>query len=269
MRPVERRVLGSRLLRAVAWIASLGALATACAPAREPDAAATRALDYLETTSDELGVDVLVAAQVYAELSGDARADVVVEARLPDIRPSDLERYGGFLAIDKPVLAPRTLEGVPAPAGTPNPRMTLADDRDARCPEEMLSCSVGEGCLEYALLDGWGYVLTHQSLWLLLARWGGCELPPEIDVDARREELAARLVAETRAHPWAGDLFFERLAMLGHLGYASEITPAWVETLRASQRDEGCFPVDDVIDCHPHPTGLALWTLGHVVAQQE
>lgn len=260
---MEPRARRSRLLTGLGLVGCLGALATACAPERVPDEAATRALEYLESTDDELGVDVLVSMQIYAELSGDAHGDAVVEARLPDIRPSDLARYGGFLAIDKPVLSPRSLEGVPAPVGTPDPRMTLDDSRDAVCPEQMLSCTADASCIDYALLDGWGYVLTHQALWILLASWGGCELPPEIDLDERREEIAARLVAEMRVDPSPGDLFFERLAMLGHLGFASEIEPAWLDALRDAQQPDGCFPVDAVTRCHPHPTGLALWTLGH------
>jgi hypothetical protein len=247
-------------------LGGISALAVGCTSAGgnsgSPDEVAARALDYLETTRDELGVDVLAAAQIYGQLSGDARAERVVAARLPDLRPSDVARYGRILELNKPVLAPRSLDGVTPPQGTPNPWMALEDDRDVRCPEQILSCVVAEGCAEYLMLDGWGYALTHQALWLLLASWASCALPPELDLEARREELAARLLAEARAYPEVGDLFLERLAMLGHLGYASEIAPVWLAALRAAQRPSGCFPVDEHVDCHPHPTGLALWTLG-------
>ena len=123
----------------------------------------------------------------------------------------------------------------------------------------MLSCSVSDACLEFATRDAWGKALTHQALWLLFAHWRGCALP--VDADALRRRYAARLLAEARADGESSDLFFERLAMIGHLGYAAAIDPAWIETARASQQPQGCFPPAPSARCHPHSTALALWAL--------
>lgn len=275
MHDVEPRARRAQLLiggalRRAAVACAAACAAAGCAPEApfEPDPAAAAALDYLETTTDELGVDVLAAVQIYGAETGDPRAGEVVRARAPDLRPSDLARYGPFLELDKPVRPPRSLAGVAPPRDVPDPAHTLSDDRVARCPEQMLECVLGEGCEDFLTLDGWGYVLTHQALALLVADWAGCTLPAAIDRDALAARYAARLRAEASAHPFADDLFFERLAMLAHLGFASEIAPSWIAALRAAQRPEGCFPAGPTVPCHPHPTGLALWTLG-VLASSE
>lgn len=221
--------------------------------------AAAGALDYLETTGDELGADVVVAVQVYAELTGDARAREVAELRRGSLRPSEVERFGVLFEVSKLPLPPASLEVGPGPA--PDPGDDL-DDRVATCPEEILECRISPECEEMIALDGrGGYVLTHQAVWLVFHAWMGCT--STVDLEERRRTFAAGLVRETRADPVVSDLYAERLAMLGQLGFAASIEPAWIEALLAAQREEGCFPVSDSIVCHPHPTGLALWTLAH------
>ncbi len=221
--------------------------------------AAAGALDYLETTGDELGPDVVVAIQVYAELTGDARADEVAEARRTSLRPSDVERFGALFEVSKQPLSPVSLEVGPGPAPDPDDEL---DDRVATCPEEILDCTISSECEEMIALDGrGGYVLTHQAVWLVFHAWMGCT--SSVDLEERRRTFAAALVRETRADPVVSDLYAERLAMLGQLGFAASIEPAWIDALLAAQRAEGCFPAGDTIACHPHPTGLALWTLAH------
>jgi len=247
-------------LRPAALLALL-TLAPGClSDGNEPGAA--RALDYLEATDDELGADVVFALQIYAALTGEPRAADIARARRARLAPADMARYGAFLDLDAPVLPAASLAGVAPPADAPDPEADLGDDRVATCPEGALSCDVSAQCEDFARLDSWGYVLTHQALWLLVGSWSGCALP--VDVEAHRRALASRLAAEARFDPVAGDLFFERLTMLGHLGFADEIAPEWIEELLSSQRPEGCFPVDEATVCHPHPTALALWTLALV-----
>ncbi len=225
----------------------------------EHQPAAARALDYLETTDDELGLDVVVAIQLYAELTGDARALEVAEVRREGLRASDVERFGALFEVSKQPLPPATLDVGPGPASDPDDEL---DDRVASCPEEILGCRVSPECAEMIALDGrGGYVLTHQAVWLVFHEWMGCT--SSIDVEERRRAFAAALVRETRADRVVSDLYAERLAMLGQLGFASAIEREWIDALLAAQREEGCFPASDAIDCHPHPTGLALWTLAH------
>jgi hypothetical protein len=241
------------------------ALVAACSPGARLAPAdrlvADRALDYLESTEDEMGVDVLIVTQAFGELVGDARARAVVEARRVGARPEQLARYGVLLEVAKPPFLESSLAGVPLPTGIPDPSDTLEDGRVQSCVDRLLTCDVPPECIDYAELDAWGYVLTHQAVWLLIAEWLGCEVP--VDVETLRHRYASRLVAETRFDPVPSDLFFERLAMLGHLGFAGELEAEWVQSLRDAQQPEGCFPVDATVRCHPHPTALALWSLAH------
>ncbi|MCB9596142.1 MAG: DUF4735 domain-containing protein [Sandaracinaceae bacterium] len=224
--------------------------------------AAHRALDYLEVTDAEMGVDVVIAMQIFGAVRDDARALEVAEARRDSPRPSDLERYGFLLDIDHPAFDAGTLDGLVPSATTPDPADVLEDGRVGICLEEVLACAVTAPCIDYLELDDrWGYVLTHQAVTLLFARWVGCDL--DLDVEARRKTFAVNLVAEIRADPVPSDLFYERLAMLGHLGFASAMEPAWLESLLDSQDAQGCFPLGPELPCHPHPTGVALWALAH------
>ena len=246
--------------RLLTFAAAILAAAVGAAAAKN-DTVAARALDYLRTTGDETGVDVLVAVEVYGELSGDRRAAGAVGAARKRVPQTELERFGPLLGRAKPPFPPASPAELEAPPGAPDLGPTDGDPRAGTCPVEALSCSVSEACLEFAARDTWGKTLTHQALWLVFAHWGACELP--VDVDALRRRYAVRLLAEARADPKPSDLFFERLALLGHLGYASAIEPAWIEAARASQQPQGCFPASEAARCHPHPTALALWAMGH------
>ena len=237
-------------------LATLLAAAAVWVPAAALDPAATAALEYLRTTTHETGVDVLVAVEVYGALADDPRAAEVVRQARARVPPAELERFAMLLGADKP---PFPAAPAPEPLGTANPVGDASDDRARTCPLEVLSCAVSEACVAFSAGDASGKTLTHQALWLVFAHWRGCELP--VDVDALRRRYAARLIAEARADPEPSDLFFERLAMLGHLGFGAAIEPGWIEAARASQRPEGCFPPGPSAPCHPHSTALALWAL--------
>lgn len=225
--------------------------------------AASRALEWLATTDAEMGVDVLVSMQVYGDLAGDPRAHEVAVLRRDAPGHAELARYGLLLDVDKPVLPEGSLDGVAPSPTRPNPLDALLDDGGIDCIDEVLACEVSEACLDHLELDDrWGYVLTHQAVPLVFAHWLGCDLAP-LDVEARRRTIAANLIAETRADPYAWDLFYERVAMLGHLGFAEAIDPAWIDTILRAQTDEGCFSPMPGDPCHPHPTGVALWALAH------
>lgn len=209
-----------------------------------------------------MGMDVLAVVHSFGELADEPLAFEVVDARLEGIRPAERARFGRLLDVAKPPFPASTLEGVPPPTGRPEPSAALGDRRVQTCVEAMMECAVPPECLDYALLDSWGYVLTHQAVWLLFAGWLDCALP--VDAEALRHRYAARLVAEARFDPAPSDLFFERLGVLGHLGFGGAIEPEWVTSLREAQQREGCFPVGgEGPSCHPHPTALALWTLVH------
>jgi hypothetical protein len=256
---------GARRLLALA--VALAAVAYGAALAAGKDPAARRALDYLRTTGDETGVDALVAVEAYGELSGDPLAAEVVRAARARVSPAELERFGTLLGRPKPPFPEASAAVLAAPSGKPDLGATDGDPRAGTCPVEALSCSVSESCLEFAARDTWGKALTHQALWLVFAHWRGCKLP--VDEDALRRRYAARLLAEARADPVPSDLFFERLALMGHLGYGAAIEPEWIEAAWASQQPQGCFPADPSARCHPHPTALALWALGHQVRKRD
>jgi hypothetical protein len=243
-----------------------------CAPLPEGDAgtdaatpvelAAERVIEYLAITTDELGLDVVTSLQIYAAMRAHARAAEVAELRTATLRPTELERYGELLDIEKTPFPAGSIDDAAPDLAPPNPTDELEDDRSSRCLEEVLACEVASDCAEFLALEGrGGYVLTHQAAALLFARWTDCALP--VDVDARRLAIAARLAAEMRADPIASELAYERLAMLGHLGFAGAIEPGWWTVLLESQRDEGCFAVAADRPCHPHPSGVALWALAH------
>ncbi|MGE0790523.1 MAG: hypothetical protein AB7S26_32900 [Sandaracinaceae bacterium] len=232
-----------------------------CAPSRA-EVAAERALDYLERTDDELGLDVVAAIQIYAAEKGDARAAEVAEARRAGLAPSEVARWGRLLTLDKPPLTAEVLDPSAASASHAGPADDLMDDRVVACVDEALACALSDRCREFVELEGrGGYVLTHQAFALLLTSWGGCDA--SWDEGARRRTLAADLAFEVAMDPGPSDLANERLAMLASLGFASAIEPAWIQALLDAQREEGCFEPSPGAGCHPHPTGLALWALGH------
>ncbi len=240
----------------------------ACGEPSDPrlEAAASGALHYLAVTGDEFGLDVVIAVRIYGEAAGEHRAEAIARARQGTFSEAEQRLFAIPLGDRHPNYAAATLDGVTAPTGVPDPLQALDDDREQTCPMEALSCALSDPCLEYARMeDRWGYSLTHQALVYVFARWAECDLAElGLDVDARRAAIASRLVAEMRADPAAGDLAYERMAMLGHLGYASELRTEWIDALYLAQDPRGCFPVDALGPCHPHPTGLALWTLSHL-----
>lgn len=257
MRELDAHIRRSRLL--IALVALVG-----CAPP-EPTApdAAGRALEYLRTTTHEAGIDVAVAVQIYGEQSDDRRADAVVAALRARARAQDLASFGPLLERAKPPFPAASAARLPpALAGG---RSDDDGDEARVCMQAMLACRIDALCREFAEREASGSILTHQAVWLLFGRWMDCS--HDLDVESLRHRYAARLFAETRADPEPSDLFFERLAMLGSLGFGSALEPAWLAALRASQQPEGCFPASAGVRCHPHPTALALWALAH--ARQE
>lgn len=238
-----------------------GALcALGCAGPTERELAATRALEYLETTTDETGLDVVLATTIYAERRDDAYARRVVDVMLTRVRPVELERYGALLETDRSVFPRGSLDGVVVSTSTPDPADDWIDGDIGECLDEALSCSVTDACRDFvALEDRWGYVLTHQAVWLLFARWTGCE--SGVDLEARRRVFAANLVRAMEHDPAPSDLAYERMAMIAHLGFADALEPAWVDALVDAQQPDGSFEVVPGSGGHPHPTGVALWVL--------
>jgi hypothetical protein len=219
-------------------------------------------LSYLAETEGEFGVDVAVALQIVSDLTGDPRGREIAEARLDELRSSDLVRYGVLLGWPKPVM-PAAILTRSVPLGTaPRPHFELPAPENVvvECLTEVLRCEMPDRCRRFAKADDyWGYPLTHQGVWALFSYWMGCEL--ESDLEALRQTLAARLVAEAGADAAYSELGAERLAMLGHLGFSTSIEPDWVSAILEAQQDEGCWGLTLGGQCHPHPTGVALWAL--------
>ncbi len=262
---------------AIAPAPLLLAFVSACGPA---DAATTDSplppaytgafdagLGYLESTDASFGADVLVLLQVITDLTGDARPATIAAARRGDIDPAELAVYQPLLDVAKPALSDSTLDGVEPSASEPDPAMLsgLAANGESLvsvCLERAVLCRLDDECLAFALeADRWGYVLTHQAAWLLFRSWMSCDAAPGLDADARRRELAASLVKETRADPGWTDLAGERLGMLGQLGFGSALEPVWIGTVLDAQEPEGCWRMRLDAPCHAHPTVLGLWAL--------
>ncbi len=241
-----------RVRRRLLILAAL--LGFACSPKSRANPGDDGAYRYLETTKDELGVDVVVLLDAIADL-GDARAGALAAALWPSVRPADAERFGRLMSLRKLPMGNTPVP--PAAAGSPDPTMTGAgaDGVADRCLAAAVSCALPQACLDYVARDDqWGTSLTHQAAVLLFARWSGCALPA---TEATRARLAARLHAEIHADPKFTDLGVERLAMLAALGY--RLDPRWIQGLSRSRLENGCFGEGG--RCHPHVTALAMWTL--------
>lgn len=232
---------------------------SACGPGRG-ELAAGRALDYLETTDHEAGADVALTVRIYAHERDDARALAVAEIIEARLSNGERARYGVLLELE-PTTFPRTALD-PSLASEAPPRPDDEHDLIVPCLDEALACELSEACVDFATERGrGGYVLTHQAVWLLFARWTGCEV--SFDLDARRREIAADLAVEMTLHPAPNELAYERMAMLGQLGFAHAIQREWLDAMLDAQDESGCWPFDETVGCHPHPTAVALWTLAH------
>jgi uncharacterized protein DUF4735 len=241
--------------------------ATRSGPLPDWDDARSRALAWIEGAG-ELGIDALVFVDAAGKLAGDARAREVVTKRRATIPKKELARYEKLLDAPKPSFAIGTLEGVEPSASTPDSTMPAPQDDKGnsiieKCLGEAVACKASRACVDFASdKDRWGYVLAHQGAWLLLSHWSGCT--PPVDVDELRSKIGASLVKETKvAGTLVNDLFVERLAILGALGFAKAYEGAWIEALRAAQDASGCWRVMPGQPCSAHTTALALLALEH------
>jgi hypothetical protein len=236
------------------------------APPPPWDRAFSSGIAWLEHAG-ELGVDALVFAAAAGELVKSEPAAALVAHRRKSLSDSDVGPFGKLLDLAKPPLAAASLDGVKASAGKPDPSMPMpvgdaGESLVERCLRGAVTCTPSPACDAFVQReDRWGYVLSHQGVALVIAHWAGCR--PPFDVEAHRRRIAADLVAETRAFPHYGDLFVERLAILGHLGFAESYEPDWIASLRAAQQPSGCWPVVAGQPCSAHATALALLALAH------
>jgi hypothetical protein len=228
------------------------------------------ALDYLATTHDELGFDVVVLLELIAELTTEDRPEQVAARRLSGQSAEDLRDYGPLLGLAKPVLEPaagagrrlRRSRATESLGTVPAEETSAIDASPAPCLVAALDCRLDLECRAYVEDErAVGLSLTHQAVWLLFVRWSGCSL--EVDLEELHQRLAERLLAEQRADPVFSEVMLERLATLGHLGSARRLEPRWVATVLEARHPAGCWPVEIGGACHPHPTVLALWALAH------
>lgn len=227
---------------------------------RRIERAGEAAVEDLARTTDEVGADVVVMLRVYGRARDSARALEVATWREAMLPAEARERFEVVLDLE-PSPGPSATLVPTEDAVPPNPEDDLGDDRAWRCPEQVLQCELEPRCVEFVELEGrGGFVLTHQALAIVFARWLGCALP--VDVEGRRRAIATRLLAESYADPVASELAYERFAMLAELGFAAELEP-FVDRVLDAQHEDGCFPLGPDLPCHPHATGVALWTLAH------
>jgi uncharacterized protein DUF4735 len=245
--------------------------ATATAPVRQGpppsfDDAFGRALGWLETAG-ELGVDTLVFAEAAGQVAEDSRASLLTTHRRGAIGADELAGYGKLLGRPKSAFPATSLDGVRPSDGEPEPTMPAPQTASGgslieTCLRAAVACNFPAECVTFAsAADRWGYVLAHQGTLLLLARWSGCS--PPFEAEARRRSIGANLVKEASGASELDDLQLERLAVLGHLGFAQSYTPAWIEAVRAAQDDNGCWRVAPGQPCSAHATALALLVLAH------
>lgn len=244
-------------------------LATACGDDSAPASQSTkcRALGWLAETDAEIGVDSLVMLDAAGELAARTATSEVIAARKPDVSASELAAYGLLLEQAKPPFAAASLDGVPPNAGTPEPKMPAPTSQGGgslieACLQAALGCQTPPECESYvSATDSWGFVLTHQAVWLLFAHWRWCSVP--VDLEERRRSVAASIVKEAGVDPTPGDLYAERLAMLGHLGFGESYDPDWITSLRAQAGPSGCLRAAEGGDCSTHTTSLAVLALTH------
>ncbi|MCC7537777.1 MAG: DUF4735 domain-containing protein [Deltaproteobacteria bacterium] len=261
--------MSGRLLACLTLAATV-ALGPACGepePADDPRSARwtearASALGYLRSTRTELGLDVVVALQIVGELAEDRAALDIADARRAELSEEDVLELGRLFDLPKPVLPPASISAADAPAAVPSPGAPPPEGAPdvADCLVEALTCEASSPCTELGMAEGqWGYVLTHQAVWLLFLRWAGCDT--SVDLDDRRVALAAALAAEMTFDPVMTDLAAERLAMLGHMGFAASIEDEWIDLVLDAQEPNGCWRLGPGLECHPHVTGVALWAL--------
>jgi hypothetical protein len=87
-----------------------------------------------------------------------------------------------------------------------------------------------------------------------------------LDLEDLRSNLVARLRSEIETDSAYSETALERIATLGQLGHADELSPLWWPTIVGAQGGPGCWGVKRGGPCHPHPTVLALWALAHLDA---
>lgn len=215
--------------------------------------AALRAAAYLSSTTEPVGVDVVVAMLVYAEAADDSYVEARAARRLRVLPDSETRPFGIALGSEHPVITSRAFRET---QDEPDPAFALMDDRDRLCPLAALECTESAECDEYAAASLWGYALTHQALSLVFAHWAECPRDSQGEDVAR---LGGRLVSEAHFDSSPSDLMSERMAMLGQLGYGAAIEDSWIDALVASQQPDGSFLLAPGGESHPHPTGMALW----------
>ncbi|MCL4754402.1 MAG: hypothetical protein KJ015_29880 [Myxococcales bacterium] len=226
-----------------------------------------RALGWIAETDAEIGVDSLVMLDAAGELAARTATSEVIAARKADVSASELAVYGLLLEQAKPPFAAASLEGVLPNAGTPDPKMPAPMNPSGgslieACLQAALDCQTPPECESYAsATDSWGFVLTHQAVWLLFAHWRSCSVP--VDLEARRRSVAASIVKEAAMDPTPGDLYAERLAVLGHLGFGQSYDPTWITSLRAQAQPSGCIRAVEHGECSTHTTSLAVLALTH------
>ncbi len=240
---------------------------TVAPPAQAWPTLLERGLQDLARVPAPFPADVIVSLRAVASLTGDSEPALLAERRKVDLDVDD-RRYAPLLEGAKPPWPEgridRALESATSPdPSMVSPRHATGETLVGHCVERAIRCALPTECREFVgARDRWGYVLTHQAVWLAIWRWQGC---PErgVGTDALRNMLAANLAKEAAADPAFSDLAAERLAMLGHLGFARDVPEAAWRAVATAQRPEGCWPSRAGAACDPHTTGLALWALAH------
>jgi hypothetical protein len=260
---------------ALAWYLALSERASKLDPppptpptlAAQARAALSRALAYLEGERERLSLDAVFCLRMVEGALPGTRAGIIASLALPSAKRHP--RYRLFAELAQVPRRPhpvRPLPPIPA-EGAPDPLELFDEPASDACLAEALRCRWSPRCREYEARTGrWGYTLTHQVLFFLLAKEKGCAWG--IDFDGWIGHLAAAMLREQTAYPKFNDLAAERIGLGLYAGFQEFARPEWIGSVVAAER-HGCWAWEEKRDrCSDHTTGMAAWVLALYLARR-
>ena len=225
--------------------------------------AITAGLKFLESMLNEVSLDAVFLLRLVEGAMPDSGAGPMAARALPAAKRDPT--YPLFKKIVEKARIPHPARALPSlPAlGTPNPEQAFDEKFSDQCLTAALECRWAPGCKPYKeKLGQWGYVLSHQILFFLFVKEGGCGQRMGVDADAFLGAMGRAMLHEQRTHPAWSDLMAERVGLGAYAGFASFLEDEWIENMIDAQRPEGCWwwrPEDP--GCSDHASGMAVWAL--------
>jgi len=220
-----------------------------------------RALSNIEANADSLSFNALFLLRLIDGARPGSRAGAILERglRTASVDPA-YSRFSVLLQAAWPPYPTRRLPGVPnlQANALDQPIDGVLTDR---CLSTAIGCRITAECRRRAIEpDQGGYVLTHQLLFIIVAKKNACDA--DLDYDALIERLARSMMGEQTASSLVNDLYLERMALGSYVGYREFLRDDWIREVLHAQHADGCWqwgPERPL--CNDHATGMAAWVL--------